>query len=479
MTAGEIALRGEMGSVRGAARNISKVDGLHQAMTLLGQGIQHVHSAGHSLSLTQLAAVCRPLETRAQRIATIRAAVGQTLTNFANRVEVLQQDARRLRADLADLHAQRTSQSGQLAGLASAAPDTPERSRKLTAQIRELDARASRVEQQLLELDHARQAENRRCASQVTSATAALNCLANGSNDRSTLTGSPSISLAGFTRTRPTQGGTDKGPSEGNWWDTALALAMASGILLLGSQRRGGEEAFGVLQDALGHVGNFLASLPLVLVNHPDLLLELLGGFGLIGLGLSEEVGGLALDLTGVGAAAGIPLNIAGIASIAGGIALIGSAVPNIMMHATGDEAQHHFSTDNAGKARARNEPNPRYPGRDVGGRFTKKGNEAARADAKAKEEQGLRDYEAETGRSVDPQQVKAKVRGVEQGRYYDGLAKKADGTYEGIEVKSGGASRSPEQRQFDNAVSEKNPAEATLRGKKIKITSVDERKVK
>ncbi|WP_221180637.1 hypothetical protein [Curtobacterium sp. PhB115] len=55
---------------------------------------------------------------------------------------------------------------------------------------------------------------------------------------------------------------------------------------------------------------------------------------------------------------------------------------------------------------------------------------------------------------------------------------KKPDGTYAGIEIKSGTASRTAAQRAFDTAVSPDNPAIATLNGKIIKITEVIEQKV-
>jgi hypothetical protein len=69
--------------------------------------------------------------------------------------------------------------------------------------------------------------------------------------------------------------------------------------------------------------------------------------------------------------------------------------------------------------------------------------------------------------------QVKARVNGVEIGRLYDGLSLKSDGTWEGIEVKSGTSPITPGQRAFDGAVSPSNPATATINGQQIKITSV------
>jgi hypothetical protein len=58
--------------------------------------------------------------------------------------------------------------------------------------------------------------------------------------------------------------------------------------------------------------------------------------------------------------------------------------------------------------------------------------------------------------------------------RYYDGLAEKPDGTYEGIEVKSGSAYCDARQREFDDAVNSGGPATANLNGRTIQITSVE-----
>jgi hypothetical protein len=109
-----------------------------------------------------------------------------------------------------------------------------------------------------------------------------------------------------------------------------------------------------------------------------------------------------------------------------------------------------------------------RGDGRDALGRFTGSGGYGADAEA-----QGLQDYTDLTGREAIPDHVQAKLPDGPQGRYYDGLALKPDGTYEGVEVKSGTASRNLPQRTFDNKVSPSNPATARLGGQEIKITSV------
>ncbi|MBE7157826.1 MAG: hypothetical protein INR62_05230, partial [Rhodospirillales bacterium] len=60
------------------------------------------------------------------------------------------------------------------------------------------------------------------------------------------------------------------------------------------------------------------------------------------------------------------------------------------------------------------------------------------------------------------------------RGRYYDALVPNSDGTYTGIEIKSGNARKTANQRNFDDAVSPSNPAKVTLpNGKTVRITRV------
>jgi hypothetical protein len=106
--------------------------------------------------------------------------------------------------------------------------------------------------------------------------------------------------------------------------------------------------------------------------------------------------------------------------------------------------------------------------GRDARGRFTGAGGYGAEA-----ESQGLSAYELATGRTVVRDQVRATLsEGSGAPRYYDGLVHNPDGTYTGIEVKSGSATRTPGQRVFDEAVDNGAIARATLNGQPIQITS-------
>ncbi len=84
-----------------------------------------------------------------------------------------------------------------------------------------------------------------------------------------------------------------------------------------------------------------------------------------------------------------------------------------------------------------------------------------------------MEQYAADTGRDVISDQVRSTLPDGSI-RYYDGLSSNADGTYEGIEVKSGSASLSPSQRAFDGAVDGGTPATAMLNGQPIQITSTE-----
>jgi YD repeat-containing protein len=107
-----------------------------------------------------------------------------------------------------------------------------------------------------------------------------------------------------------------------------------------------------------------------------------------------------------------------------------------------------------------------RGDGRDVLGRFTGVGGYGADAEA-----QGLEQYAADTGREVISDQVRATLPDGSI-RYYDGLSPNGDGTYEGIEVKSGSAGLTEGQQAFDGAVNDGTSATATLNGQPIQITS-------
>ncbi|WP_350350192.1 hypothetical protein ABS642_11675 [Microbacterium sp. A8/3-1] len=104
--------------------------------------------------------------------------------------------------------------------------------------------------------------------------------------------------------------------------------------------------------------------------------------------------------------------------------------------------------------------PAPRNDGRDDRGRFVGDGNRPW----VDREQIGLDNVANREGVDVIRDQVASRHPSTgDQIRYYDGLFANADGTYTGIEVKSGSASRNPAQTLFDGAVSVETPAIANL----------------
>lgn len=100
----------------------------------------------------------------------------------------------------------------------------------------------------------------------------------------------------------------DAPPLEVHWWDRAWDGVQDGGAWLYNHTVVPGV--------------NGLADVGQAMVEHPEDTLSMLGGAGLMLLGAGGEVGGGALDITGVGAVAGVPINVASAAVIASGGAL-------------------------------------------------------------------------------------------------------------------------------------------------------------
>lgn len=205
MSHGDVALQGEMGSVTAVARNLSRLDGMNEAIRFVSAGIQHVQAAGNAKSLTSLLAACTPIQTHAQRIAAARTAVGSALSSYANEVSVLQQEARLLRAREETARARRGGLARALAETgADGSGDDAEsmfQARKLHLLVEEVDAEINHIERALLEIDQARLQADRRCAESLDGQAAVLNALAGGASGGSGGTGAGAgVSLASLAR---------------------------------------------------------------------------------------------------------------------------------------------------------------------------------------------------------------------------------------------------------------------------------------
>ncbi|MEE3851706.1 hypothetical protein VZC37_15290 [Gordonia sp. LSe1-13] len=112
-----------------------------------------------------------------------------------------------------------------------------------------------------------------------------------------------------------------------------------------------------------------------------------------------------------------------------------------------------------------------RGDGRDSKGRYAN-GNDGR--SGKDEEKRILDNAEKRFGAGIIRDQRQATIEGGKQSRYYDGLIPNGDGTYSGIEVKSGGARKTPGQRDFDERVRSGTPATVKLPdGTTVKITNV------
>lgn len=126
---------------------------------------------------------------------------------------------------------------------------------------------------------------------------------------------------------------------------------------------------------------------------------------------------------------------------------------------------------------RPSNEPDEyrdRGDGRDAKGRYANGNDGRSGKDAEKRE---LDKFEDDFGVPIIRDQRRASFEGGKQGRFYDGLIPNGDGTYSGIEIKSGSAGKTPQQKQFDARVSPETPATVTLPdGTRVKITHVIDR---
>jgi hypothetical protein len=100
------------------------------------------------------------------------------------------------------------------------------------------------------------------------------------------------------------------------------------------------------LENAGAHVVNGLASFGNAMLNHPGDVVTLAGGIALAGVSAAGDGLGVALDATGVGAVAGVPLNVISTAGVVAGTSLTAAATGDLMQHAATDD---HVSPADAG----------------------------------------------------------------------------------------------------------------------------------
>lgn len=229
-----------------------------------------------------------------------------------------------------------------------------------------------------------------------------------------------------------------------------------------------GDAAYNVLADVV----NSLATYGNSALHNPLDTLGMIGGGLLVAGGAGLEVPALVLDATGIGAVLGVPANIVGAGMVVGGGTLVAGGALDLSHDAVLNPVTiMHAHTGRPGEGIDRGD------GRDPYGHITGRGGGNY---GKGREAEGVENYQGDNpGRWVTNEQRKATVNGgAPGGRFYDGLGRLPDGTYEAIEVKSGSASLTPGQREFDNLVSPTNPAYVTITNEQgvvetVKITKV------
>lgn len=238
-------------------------------------------------------------------------------------------------------------------------------------------------------------------------------------------------------------------------------------------------ELFGdEIYNTVAPVVNAAASFGQAMINNPGQTIQMAAGVGMMAVGYDMmAAAGVGEVFTG-GAATPIaaPVAVAGAGLLAGGAVV---AIPPALDLTT--EAATHGATVMHAHTGRPGEGIDRGDGRDPYGHITGR---PGGGYARQREAEGINRYRRNNPDEwVSTERRKAKVDGVDNGRYYDGLAQKSDGTYKGIEVKSGDATRDADQRAFDSAVSPENPAYVTITNRSgdietVKVTEVEVVKV-
>jgi hypothetical protein len=131
-----------------------------------------------------------------------------------------------------------------------------------------------------------------------------------------------------------------------SWWESALDTA--------------GDVGAAAYNHTVVPLVNGAADLGQAMVEHPADVAGLLLGGGMIVLGGSGEVGGVALDATGVGAVVGVPINIAAAGLIAAGAGIVAMSAGDLGSNAAKND--NHVLDEAQGPSSARPKPGDPLP---------------------------------------------------------------------------------------------------------------------
>ncbi|MBP0451290.1 hypothetical protein J5Y04_17320 [Kitasatospora sp. RG8] len=118
----------------------------------------------------------------------------------------------------------------------------------------------------------------------------------------------------------------DKAPEEPGFWDDVGDFLSDAGDFLA--------DVGQVAVEDLASVGN-------AMLHNPGAALEVAGGLALATVGAGGEVLGVGLDLTGVGAVVGVPVNVLSAGLIATGVGVAGMGASDIAKDAMGQDRVH------------------------------------------------------------------------------------------------------------------------------------------
>ncbi|HEX7660545.1 MAG TPA: hypothetical protein VF444_13810 [Pseudonocardiaceae bacterium] len=103
------------------------------------------------------------------------------------------------------------------------------------------------------------------------------------------------------------------------------------------------------LETAGADVLNTAASVGNAMIHDPGDTLAMVGGLALAGVSGLGDGAGAVLDVTGVGAIAGVPLNVVSTAGVVGGLSLAGVGAAGILQNAAGPDRVNIMNSDSGG----------------------------------------------------------------------------------------------------------------------------------
>jgi hypothetical protein len=142
----------------------------------------------------------------------------------------------------------------------------------------------------------------------------------------------------------------DKAPEQPGFWDEVGDFFSGLGV--------DAANATGTLVNAFASFGN-------AVLHDPADTLTTIAGAALTVVGAGGEVGGVALDATGIGALVGVPANIVSAGAIVAGVSMVAAGGQGLARNAAGDDRVQVMRTDHTGVSDGDFEPTEGFRGSD------------------------------------------------------------------------------------------------------------------